>query len=445
VAACVHPIQDREPYIDGIYYVSSLHSLYVDGDVDLSNEAEHHPWLQWYSYRMSPAPRGLRNPFPIGPSLLWWPFYFVYDVASQFLGGAGITAESGPVAAPAYFGTTFWVVIGFFLVADLLRLLGASMRARIAIAGIIALASPLPAYVLYAPDMGHGCSFATVALLLWTSVWSWRSAHLSSVRWLVCGLALGLAFTVRWQDALTVVIPVTLLIDASSSASTRPVWLERVQGIFWLGLGGLVGSLPQLFYWKALYGSWLTIPQGGSFLSAAHAEPFAFLFSTWNGVFLSHPLLLLATLGVFAPPRRATDPPWLGSRSLQVAICLVLLLELVSCMGVRDWWAGGSFGQRRVVSLLPVFALGAAALPGALELGRSAARRRAFGAVCTFLLAWNVLSLARLYDGSVPYNPADANWYASGVVYERYAYGRYFADLLFSQGGRLVQPSPADP
>jgi hypothetical protein len=366
-------------------------------------------------------------------------------MASQLSGGAGITAEGGPVAAPAYFGTTFWVVIGFFLVADLLRLLGASMRARIAIAVLIALASPLPAYVVYAPDMGHGCSFAGVAWLLWTCVWCWRRAHVASARWLVCGLALGLAFTVRWQDALLVVIPVTLLMATSSSASPQRAWLERVQGIVWLGLGGLLGSLPQLFYWKALYGSWLTIPQGGSFLSVAHVEPLAFLFSTWNGVFLSHPLLLWAALGVFAPPRRATDPPWLGSRSFQAAVCVALLLELVSCMLVRDWWAGGSFGQRRIVSLLPLFALGAAALPGALEGKWSAARRRTVAGVCTFLIAWNVLSLARLYDGSVPYNPADANWYASGVVYERYAYGRYFADLLFSQGGRQGQASPADP
>ncbi len=70
VAFAMLPLQTRDLFADGAFYVSALHSLYVDGDVDLLNESEHYPWLQRYSHAVVPLPGGLRNPFPIGPPLM---------------------------------------------------------------------------------------------------------------------------------------------------------------------------------------------------------------------------------------------------------------------------------------------------------------------------------------------------------------------------------------
>lgn len=78
----------------------------------------------------------------------------------------------------------------------------------LALLAATALATPLPAYVSYAPSMGHGCAFAAASMLLWCSVWCGEAP--AAGRWWLCGLALGLAFTTRWQDALLVVLPLVL-------------------------------------------------------------------------------------------------------------------------------------------------------------------------------------------------------------------------------------------
>jgi hypothetical protein len=57
---------------------------------------------------------------------------------------------------------------------------------------------------------------------------------------------------------------------------------------------------------------------------------------------------------------------WLGWqrrwRGLAVALALILLAQVVAVSGVRDWYAGESFGMRRLTELYPVVALGGAAL-----------------------------------------------------------------------------------
>jgi len=430
VAALLSPLQTRAPYVDGQFYLSSLHSLYVDGDVDLRNEAEFFPWLVFYSAKVAPPPNGLNNPFPIGPALMWAPFYFAYDVFDRATGGAGIDADTGPVHGPVYFGTVFWVVIGLLLLADTLARLGARPRERRTLPLIVFALSPLPAYVLYAPDMGHGCAFASAALLLSTSLWAHRRSLPWNIEWAVCGLALGIAFTVRWQDVLLGLVPLALLIFSPSDSRPPP---GKPRGLAWLAAGAFVGALPQLVYWKSLYGVWLTIPQGAGFLSPAHAEPLAFFFSTWNGLVLVHPGLGLGLAGLFLIGAGGAAVATGNTPGLRAGALAAVLLQLLTCMWVMDWWAGGAFGQRRVISLLPLLAVGLYALFQRLSGEGMRHSRLAVVFVVILLAAWNGLGLVRLYDGSIPYNPSDRSWYANDRVYDRYDWRRRFGDTLFGQ------------
>ena len=432
-ALLLHPLQLRAPFVDGQYYLASLHSLYVDGDVDLTNESERFPWLTWYSTTVEPAPGGLRNPFPIGPALLWAPFYVAYDALSRLAGGEGISSATGPVHLPAYFGSSFWALIGLFVLADALRMLGASHTERWSVTAVVALASPLPAYVTFAPDMAHACAFACVSILLWTSVWCWRNAAAGDPRWMICGFALGVTFAVRWQDALLGVVPLALMAFPGDRAAAPLSATKRVQGLLYFGLGGLLGALPQLAYWKALYASWIAMPMGADFMSLSNAEPLHFFFSTWNGLFLVHPALLIILAGFALPWRTSADSPWAGIEPLRWAALLAIALELFSCMLVEDWWAGGAFGQRRVVSLLPLLALGLLALQRLAWVGGAGPRGFLLAGSLVLLIGWNGLSLVRLYDGSIPYNPAHRMWYRDHPVYGHYEWDRRFSDILLGK------------
>ncbi|MFQ5416383.1 MAG: hypothetical protein ACE5FL_04945 [Myxococcota bacterium] len=423
IAGIVYSQNTRRPFADGLFYLSALHSLYVDGDVDLRNEAAHHDWLEYYS-RERPLPSGLlRNPHPIGPSLLWAPFYAASDLWQRANGGPGMTAEVGPDHRPATFGTVFWISLGLFVLADALRRLGVSRGPRRAAVSMALLATPLPAYITFAPVMGHGCAFAATSVFLWTLAWC-HEDRAEALRWAACGLALGVAFSVRWQDALLVAAPLSLLVSLPRASLAR-----RGRCLAWLGLGGLVGSLPQLLYWKALYGSFVTMPQGGGFLSFEHADPIAFLFSTWNGVFLCHPVWLFALAGFALPGALWRD----GPAGLRRGLAAVIAAELFVCMLVVDWWSGGAFGQRRLISMIPLLALGLASLLDEARTRFAPFRRDAVFAVLGVVTAWNILSLERLHEGALPYNPIDPDFYPSGEIYEHYDVGRRTADILFGR------------
>jgi hypothetical protein len=47
--------------------------------------------------------------------------------------------------------------------------------------------------------------------------------------------------------------------------------------------------------------------------------------------------------------------------------------------------------------------------------------------------AWNLLSLERLHEGALPYNPIDPDFYPSGEVYGHYDIGRRTTDILFGR------------
>jgi hypothetical protein len=285
------------------------------------------------------------------------------------------------------------------------------------------LSTPLPAYITFAPVMGHGCAFAATAVFVRTLVWS-REDRGDARRWAVCGLSLGVAFSVRWQDALLVAAPLSLL--ASAPHASR-AW--RARRLAWLGAGGLIGALPQLLYWNALYGSFVTVPQGGAFLSFEHVAPIAFFFSTWNGVISSHPIWLFALAG-FAIP----GAMWrAGPAGLRRGLAVVIAAELFLCMLVVDWYAGGAFGQRRLISLIPLLALGLGSLLDEARSRFAPLRRDAVFAALGVVTAWNLLSLERLHEGALPYNPIDPDFYPSGEVYGHYDIGRRTTDILFGR------------
>jgi hypothetical protein len=253
--------------------------------------------------------------------------------------------------------------------------------------------------------------------------------------WMLAGLSWGLVFCARLQDAMLCTIPLVLLLAPRGDERVRDSLERCIPGLAWLGAGALIGAFPQLAHWKALYGGWISFPMDGDFFSWDHFHPLAFLFSTWNGLFLSHPALLFCLAGFFVRPPASAPGPWLAMRSLQIVALLTVTLELASCTLMVDWWAGGSFGQRRVISLLPLFALALQALIAWARSQEARSWRRALVTGAALLIALNLLSLARLFDGSIPYNPSDRNWYRAGPAYGHYDYGRYLSDLFFGAEG----------
>src|SRR6185295_10365432 len=150
-----------------------------------------------------------------------------------------------------------------------------------------------------------------------------------------------------------------------------------------LAAATLLGALPQMLVWHAIFGVWVLLapPQGTDFVRLTRPFVLETLFSSRHGLFSWTPLLLAGALGFV---------PLLRRRAALAAPLLVPLLAITyvnMCSG--DWWAGGSFGNRRFDSLLPVLAFGLAA---AWDAARAALRRTpglAGAAVVVLAVAWN--------------------------------------------------------
>jgi hypothetical protein len=89
--------------------------------------------------------------------------------------------------------------------------------------------------------------------------------------------------------------------------------------------------------------------------------------------------------------------PWLAGPLL---VPLLLMTYVNACSG--DWWAGGSFSNRRFDSLLPILAFGLAAT---IDIARAALVARpevALGLLALPLVAWNVTLMEQVRRGTVP-------------------------------------------
>jgi hypothetical protein len=265
-------------------------------------------------------------------------------------------------------------------------------------------------YVVYEAAMSHAVSFFAAALVLF--VWWPGRRDLTPERAIALGLLIGLAATVRWQNAVLLLLPASTLLRDLRSRPAAAVG----RGVLALVAFGL-GVSPQLLAWKAVFGQYLLAdpPHGRDFLRLDHPYLLNTLFSSRHGLLYWTPILWAGFLGYFALFRR--------DRFTAVALALPLLVMsyVNACSG--DWWAGGSFSNRRFDSVLPLLALG---LGASVALLHDAVRRRPLATVAAIGFAfvlWNQLLIVQYRERKIPAD--DTVSFAAVTGYNAKLVGRY--------------------
>ncbi len=372
---------------DAVEYYSHLRSLYFDQDLDFANEFEHFGILT-RGDKVQPTRTGHRRTiFSVGPALLWMPFYAAGDLVARLQG----RVEDG--YSPAHIraltlGSLCYGVLGLLLVHSLLRELF-GRTAALAATLLLQYATFLYWYVVHEPVMSHAGSFFVAAAVL--RCWWPGRERLGDARAAALGLLIGLAACVRWQNAVLLLLPAATLLR---QLPARPMGAAR-RGLLTLGAFAL-GVLPQLLAWKAIFGDYLLSdpPHGRDFLRLGHPYLLETFFSSRHGLFYWTPVLWAGFLGYFALARRR------AFLALAAGAPLLVMSYVNVCSG--DWWAGGSFSNRRFDSALPLLALGlAASIEALLVLLR---RRPAVPllAVLASLTLWNGLLMEQYRRNLVP-------------------------------------------
>ena len=378
------------PRVDGdaVEYLSLLHSLGHDHDLRLANEFAHFGILGRWDKRVPTSTGHTRSIYAIGPAVLWLPFYVPVDAftpAGRVL-GAGFTELQ---LRAVMLGSLAYAAVGILLLFGLLQEL--FDRAIALLAGaLLVYATFLAWYVVYDPFVSHAGSFGLTAIAL--AVW-WRGrADLSMRRAAALGLVLGLAFCVRPQNGLWLLLP-GLTLAGRLRRFPKSALLRGAT----LALTFTIGALPQLLAWKTLFGSFVLAapPQGADYIRLGFPHVLESLFSSRHGLLFWTPILWAGFLGYVPLARRQ------GWRlTLQLGVLLLAVAYVNVCVG--EWWAGGSFSNRRFDSTLPLLALGLAAF---LEELRALVQRRPMVPLLAgslVFITWNALLMEQYRRAWVP-------------------------------------------
>jgi len=348
---------------DPVSYYSSLRSVLFDGDLRLAND---YTLLGWGGHESE-------NLQAIGAPVFWSPFVVVVHLGREAVRLFGLPAPDGtePVyAATVALASFAYGVAGLFV---LMAALGRFVPPAAAFWTTVLcwIGSPLRFYLSVMPAMAHAPEFFAAALVLWTYLRLRDATARADVgraaAW--CGVACGLAFLARSQDGLLLLLPGIELLRRLRAAADRRTAARAVVA---LGIAFAVAALPQILAWQAMFGRPLLVPHqrlhGESFMSLAHPRLLDALVDARGGLFLTHPLTLVAVVGLLVLLRR--DPRYVGA-----AVPIVLAMWYVNA-SVFDW-----YHVRRYTGIVPLLAPGLAVVIAPLA-------RAALPMAVMALLAW---------------------------------------------------------
>jgi len=345
---------------DGYEYYALLRSPILDGDLDFGND-----FAGLGSQPVLSSRGEVTSRVAMGVSLFWAPHFLLAHILA--LAGLVPADGFGPLYQAAVTAASY--VYGFAALVVLEGMLRRRTSRAVALLVTLAiwLTTPLHFYMTANPSMSHGVSvFASTAM-----IWLWMRVRGGDEprQWALVGLAGGLAALVRPQDAVLLAIPALDLL-------LRPAALRPLAGL--MAPPALL-AMAQLGLWFAMYGpGFAGVVRDQNLVAGTSPHVLDFLFAARHGMLTWTPVYALALAGWVVWARRERRFPLLFTAAFALA---VLVNSTTS-----DWWGSDSFGQRRMLSLTPLLALGLAEIVDWL-------RRHPLvpvGAVLALFALWNL-------------------------------------------------------
>lgn len=388
---------------DGYSYYVYLPAWFIYGDPSLSRVArdccggefpEFTAIIRW------PGTRSWVNAHPIGVAVLQTPF---------FLAAHGLTKWSNltPDGFSPYYqhavgiSGIFWTIAGLFVVRRLLltwfddRVVAATLAALLFGTGLFH-------YATYDASYSHAYSFFLIASLMLLTVKWWQDAPGGGRRedWrlaVLLGVTAGLIVLTRHPNALFLLLfPLYGVSNAAGFKHAVAALAARWRELAVITIAGALVVLPQLLIYHAATGRFFVSSYGSLGFNWSSPRIWGVLFSVQKGAFFWSPLLLMAAAGYRLRHR--------STRAFALGAIVVFAANTYIIASWWDWQFGASYGHRGFVDMLPLFAVGLAALferaaasPARLRLVAVAAGAAVFLSVFQMLQYWNgVMPMADL-------------------------------------------------
>jgi hypothetical protein len=295
---------------------------------------------------------GYITKYPLGVALADSPWF----LGAHFYAGRAGYPQDGfarPYQQIIMVAGLFHALLGLLVLARLLRHYFDDDTAAWSLA-VVGLGTNWLCYASQEAAMAHAPLFLWQAALLYCTARWFETFRLSFM--LGIGLFLGMAVLTRPTEILYALVPLLWGISSGAHLRQRPMLLWRYWGQLLLAglLFGVVVSL-QLLFWREATGQWYLYTYQHERFDFAHPHLLEGLFSFRKGWLLYTPLAGVALLGIVLALRRQLKAAWLP------ALVTVIVVVYVT-FSWEQWWYGGGFSARPLVSLYPLLALALASL-----------------------------------------------------------------------------------
>jgi len=353
---------------DGVGYYAYIRSMLVEHKLDFQND--------WRAANLGftlgkvhqdgavdPSqftPTGyLDNHFAVGPSILWAPFLVPVHVTLLALQKLGMNVRpdgfSRPYIVTMALATALYGFLGLWISFRLACRYVEERWALLATLGIW-FASSLPVYMYFNPSWSHAHSVFIVAVFLW--YWHETRQGRTLRQWTILGLISGLMLDVYYANIAVLAVPLLESIGQYWQGWRRPGHDWRSAGRLFVAnlvycFAIVIAFLPTLITRQIIYGHPLEFGYGGTDVwkwNAPHLS--SVLFSADHGLLTWTPILIPAVAGLFLFLRRERK---LAAYLIAASLCFYYLIAIDPC-----WDGLSSFGNRKFVSLTPLFVLGLA-------------------------------------------------------------------------------------
>jgi hypothetical protein len=338
---------------DGVFYYSWLRSAIFDHDLDFRNELVYFARDDYYSQKfvtenIVTSVGKTPNPYAYGTAILWLPFFAFGHLLT-------ILFTSLPADGYSFFyvwmvnfstwlygiGALYFIIRSSFFIFEWEEKKENSFIWTVVLG--IWLATPWLYYQLIAPSMSHIPALFLSSIFLFLALKSWHGQVIN--HWFLAVVIFLLCAT-RWQNVVLVLSLIPLFCRGRDGEKVLTDTIIRLSIAFVASLTLFV--IGQMLIWKNIYGVYLLVPQGHSFIRSEFHGMYI-LFSSNHGLLLWSPFLILAFIGL--------PFLWKQSKVVSIVVAMAFVLTWLINGSLSDLGGGEAFGARRFLEVLPFLAL----------------------------------------------------------------------------------------
>jgi len=397
-----------------LYYVY-LRSMFFDGDLHFTND---YMKMGGPLYSMNHQTGYWNNPFAVGSSILWFPFFLTGHLYAKNSGYPADGYSEFPYGISINLAGLFLAWIGLVLLVSTLQKFFDSKIALL-IPLTIWYGTPLTFYTNQQPNLDTALSFFAGSLFLY--LYFHLAEKPTTQKWIALGIAAGICMLVRPQNVILLAIPAVLLLSLFIKAVKQKKNKDVLSLFRWasfLAIFTIVTFLPQMLVWQVMYNSPITVPQGVNWMEWGNPKIVQVLFSSNHGLFAWTPILILGVIGFLFFFKKDR---WTASALFLTFAAMVYINSVPN-----DWWGGFAFGGRRFSSTFPILAVGLASL--LKPFFEKKLFRYVVIAVSLAAILWNLSLVSIFSDNTIPHQ---------GIIKT----GRFYS-LIGNRASEIVSSAP---